>query len=117
MPHRNYFRAQRQAVAVGGTYDEVKFGPILEDRHYHITRFAAEDETSAPSGDIRVYVDGHGDQNWLTEQDSPAAATLYWDTDETFLTQGESLVARFTGATAGDRLALYVEGWWVEREG
>ena len=30
---------------------------------------------------------------------------------------GESLVARFTGATASDRLVLYVEGWWEELPG
>ena len=113
-PHRNYFRLRRTLSAVGGTFDDVEFGPILEGRFYHITRLAVEDETSAPSTDIRCYVGGHGYQHWLNEQNSPAAGVLYWDTDGTFLTMLESLVARFTGATASDVLKLYVEGWWVQ---
>lgn len=114
---RKYFRGRRSLVAVTATYNEVVYGPILENRRYHITRFGVEDETSAPTGDIRVCVKGHGYNHWLSEQDSPAAATLYWDTDGTFLTMGESLVARFTGAQASDVLQLYLEGWWEELAG
>lgn len=114
---RKYFRDRRSLVAVDATYNEVVYGPILENRRYHITRFAVEAETSAPDTDIRVYVKGHGYEHWLSEQDSPAAATLYWDVDETFLVMGESLVARFTGADADDILQMYVEGWWEELEG
>lgn len=100
-----------------GDNDEVKFGPIEHDRLYVITRFAVEDETSAPSGDIRCYVEGHGYEHWLNEENSPAAGVLYWDTDGTFLVMGEFLVARFTGATANDVLELYVEGYWHPTEG
>lgn len=114
---RNYFRDRRSLAAVGGTYDEVEYGPIRENRRYHVTRLGVEDETSAPSTDIRVYVKGHGYDHWILEQNSPAAGVLYWDTDGTFLTMGESLVARFTGATAADVLQLYIEGWWEELEG
>jgi len=109
------FRTRRTKKAVGGTYDEVEFGPILEDRLYHITRYAVEDETSEPTGDIRCYVKGHGHNHWLVEEDSPTATTLYWDPFPTSLVMGESLVARITGATANDVLNLYVEGWWQEQ--
>lgn len=117
MGERHNFRSRRTAAAVGGTYDEVTFGPIVKDRIYHIERFAAEDETSDPDGDLRVYVRGHGYEHWLNEQDTVALDTLYWDVDGTFLVMGESLVARFTGVDAADFLRLYVEGWWEEREG
>ena len=114
MPGQHPFRQRVQKAAAGGTFDEVRFGPILENRLYVIWRVAVEDETSAPTGDIRAYVDGHGYTHWELEQESPAAATLYWENDRFYLAQGESLVARFTGATAGDVLSLYVEGWWME---
>ena len=116
MSGRHYFRDRRSLVAADATYNEVAYGPILENRRYHITRLAVEDETTGPDTDIRVYVKGHGYTHWLLEQDSPAAATLYWDTDGTFLVMGESLVARFTGADASDVLQMYVEGWWEELE-
>lgn len=117
MGSRHYFRVRRTLVAVGGTYDDVEFGPILEDRLYHIARFGVEDETTAPSTDVRCYVKGHGYEHWLNEENSPAAGVLYWDVDGTFLVMGESLVARFTGADPADVLELYVEGWWEELGG
>ena len=117
MGERHPFRDEQTKIALGGIYDEVEFGPIRRECYYHISRFAAEDETSAPSTDIRCYVKGHGYEHWLNEENSPAAGVLYWDPDGTFLTMGESLVARFTGATAADRLRLFVEGWWEELGG
>ncbi len=116
MPHRNYFRDRRFLVAVGGTYDDVEYAPPPEVGICHVTRLGVEDETNAPSTDIRVYVKGHGYEHWLMEENSPAAGVLYWDAEETFLMTGEALVARFTGATASDVLRLYVEGWWEELE-
>lgn len=117
MPQRHPFRLHRTLVALGGTYDEIEFGPILENRLYMITRHAVEDETHSPTGDIRTYVKGHGYEHWENEQDSPGSATLYWDKDPVHLVMGESLVARITGATAGDVLQLYVGGWWEELGG
>ena len=108
MPHRHWFR-QRIVAAAGSTgTDDLTFGPVQHDRHYHLTRFAVEDETSAPSTDIRVFVTGHGYNHLLLEQNSPAAATLYWDDQGTFLSQGESLVSRFVGATA--KISLRQDG-------
>lgn len=117
MGARHPFRFRRRKVAVAGTYNEVEYGPVLEDRYYHIARFAAEDETSEADGGLRFYIKGHGYEHWLNEEEEPAAGVLYWDTDETFLVTGESLVARFIGADADDVLELYLEGWWEERGG
>jgi len=114
MPHRHHFRERRRAAAAGGTYDEVEFGPILEDRLYALRRVAAEDETTTLTGALRLYVKGHGYEHWLAEQKSPQLGTLYWLPKVTYLRMGESLVARFTGATASDVLQLYLEGVWWE---
>lgn len=111
---RHYFRDRRTVAATLGTTDNVTWGPVLTGRIYHITELAVEDETSAPSTDVRVVVTGHGFDFPLVEQDLPAAATLYWSETEHVLSEAESLVARFRGATAADRLQLYVSGWWEE---
>jgi hypothetical protein len=110
------FRAVRKVVASASAETDVTFGPITDDRLYLITRFSVEDETSDPTSKIRVGVAGHGDMHWLLEETSPSAATLYGDTWPTHLVQGESLVARFTNAVSGDKLVLYVEGYYLPEE-
>lgn len=110
------WRAKRVVVAPSTAETDVTFGPILEDRLYLVTRIAVEDETSAPTDKIRVGVQGHDGLQWVMEEATPAAATLYFDTWPTHLVQGEALVARFINATAGDRLVLYVEGYYLPEQ-
>jgi len=111
---RHYFRQRQTLAAVGGAYDELEFAPVLAGRICHITRFACEDETDDLTGDLRVYIKGHGYEHWLNEENTVTEDVLYWDVDGTFLTEGESLVARFTGATDGNVLELYIEGYFEE---
>ncbi len=113
--HPRFFRARRRKVSTGDATDDVAYGPIDPERIYHISRLAVEDEDSAPTGDIRVLVTGHGYDHPIVEQDSPAAATLYWENEPFHLMEGESLVARFTGAASGDALLMYLEGFWHKR--
>lgn len=109
---RFFFRTTIQEAAAGGTYDDVAYACPVEHAYAEITRWAAEDETSAPTS-IRSLVTGHGAAYMLNEQDPAAAATLYWDADRTLISDREQLVARFFGATAADVLRLHVEGWIV----
>lgn len=120
MPHVSWFgtifkRFRNKVVRVAPSTAEtdVTFGPIREDRLFLITRIAVEDETSAPTDKIRVGILGHDGPHWVMEEASPVAATLYFDTWPTHLVQGESLIARFTNATSGDRLVMYVEGYFL----
>lgn len=108
---RKWFRARREATAAGGTYDEVEYTPTLDREFLQITRISVEDEDSDPSGKLRIYVAGHGYPHWIGEEASPGEATLYWVRWPTFLVTGESVVARFYGATADDILSMYLEGW------
>ena len=107
---RRWFRARRQLVAAGGTYDEVVYGPLLEKDYIQFTRICVEEKTNAPTS-IRVYVGGHGYEHWVGEEKTVAAGTLYWIDWPTYLVPGEQLVARFYGATAGNVLELLLEGW------
>lgn len=111
---RNYFRQRVSKRSAAATYDELKFGAVAAGRTYVIQRLAVEDEDSAPTGDIRIYVDGHGYNHYELEQDSPQAATLYWSERDIVLTESETLVARITGCTSGDNLHMYLAGYWYE---
>lgn len=107
---RKWFRLRRQLNAVGGTYDEIEYDPLLEREFLQIARIAVEDEDNAPT-EIRLFITGHGYNHPVAEETSPSAATLYWVRWPTYLVAGEKLVARFTGATASDKLVMYLEGW------
>lgn len=112
MPKKNWFRWRGVKVAAATT-EEIAFPRVEPGRHYHITRFSVENETSA-STDVRVLVRGHGWDHPEVEKDSPAAATVYYENEPTHLSEGEELLAKWTGATVSDRLVFYVEGWWVK---
>lgn len=110
---RHWFRDRRTVHSAGGTYDDIRWEPPVKDALYRLTSLAVEDETSAPSGDIRVHIEGHGYNHPLLEEDSPAAATLYWADKEEVVLPGEVLVARITGATSADVLQLYLAGYYT----
>lgn len=115
MGHRHYFRTRRSVVGSGNATDDVEFDPGQTGREYHIDGLAVEDETTAVATEVRVIVTGAGYDHPELEQPTPAAGTLYWLEGRTIhLTEGQKLVARFTGATADDILRMFISGWWEE---
>lgn len=115
MGHRNYFRERRSLVAVGGTYDDVTFGPVQAGRRYTVERLSIEDETNTLGGDFRLLVLGHGYDHPEMEANTVTNAVRYFMAGEPLrLLEGESLTGRFTGATTGDILRMYFSGYWEE---
>lgn len=100
----------RQAAA--GSND-VQSDPVPAGQLWCFQHVTVENETSAGT-DIRIMKAGRGGEFPLEEQDSPQAATLYWMTDDIYLTEGRRLLVRFTGCTLGDRLRVYGCGWRQE---
>jgi len=96
--------------AAAGSND-VRMREVETGRLYCIQRVAAENETSATT-DLRLIKAGTGDELLLEEEDTLAAATLYWTSDPFYLTEGQYLIARFSGCTASDVLKVYITGWW-----
>lgn len=98
------------AKASAGSND-VQMDEIQSGRLYCIQRVAVENETSATT-DLRLMKAGTGGELLLEEEDTLAAATLYFTTDPFYLTEGQYLLARFSGCTADDILKVYITGWW-----
>jgi len=108
----NVFRQRLSKVAAGGTFDDLKFGPIKAGEIYHIQGLAMENEATTIT-DIRVFIDGHGYNHYLYEQKAPAAGYLYWAEDDFYVFEGEELVIRFTGCDPLDKLAAYLNGTFI----
>lgn len=75
-----------------------------------IQHVAVENETTAYT-DLRVMKARPGREFLLEEEDLPQAATLYWMADDFYLTEGQYVLVRLTGCTAGDKLRVYITGW------
>ena len=111
----NVFRRRLSAVSAGGTYDDLKFGPVKSGELYKIEQISVENETTAFTK-IRVFTNGHGYSHYRFEQASPAATTLYWSEEDIYLGEGDILVVRCTGCTNGDKLAAYLDGKYIVKD-
>ena len=107
---RQWFRHRVKGIAAGGAYDEIEYRHSLEAFYLQITRISLEEKGTASSS-IRLYVKGHGYEHWIGEEKTVVVDTLYWIEWPTYLVEGETLVARFIGATEDNVLEMLVEGW------
>lgn len=107
---RQWFRQRIKAIGAGGAYTDVEYRHFLENYWLQITRISLEEKGSGPDK-IRVFVKGHGYEHWVGEETSCSGDTLYWIEWPTYLTEGETLVARFYEAVDGDELEMLIEGW------
>ena len=78
-----------------------------------INRIAIENLTNAFTR-FRIGVWDGANYHLSAEQKSPLAATLYWTSDPIYLSEGENLRVEIVGASVGDRIAAYVDGFFRE---
>lgn len=110
MAKKHALRLRYKALASDGTLDYVKSDKVKAGERWLIRSHSFENETGA-RGTIRGYIEGHGYNHWLWEQESPAAATLYWSEEDMILTEGERLCVRQASCTANDILQLLINGY------
>jgi len=113
MAKKHPFDLKLAKVANAGSND-LAMDAVEDGRLYCVQHVAIENETSAFT-DLRILKAGVGAELLLEEQDSPQAATLYWSTAAVYLTEGQYLVARFSGCTASDRLKASSPAFLVVR--
>ncbi|MBA7705481.1 hypothetical protein ES703_114311 [subsurface metagenome] len=109
MERRRALRLRYRSVATGGDYDYLRSDPVPPDQIWYVRSHSFENETEA-RGTARGFIEGHGYDHWLWDQESPAAATLYWSEENLILSEGERLVVRQASCTSGDRIQLLING-------
>ena len=101
-----------KGYATSGTNDLesrlVEPGTILEIRHV-----AVENRTTAYTRLVIGVADGLSFFQ-KEEEDSPAAADIYWTSSYFLVPAGKKLRARLTGCTSGDDLHMSYEGFLYE---
>lgn len=110
MAKKHALRLRYKEAAGGDTYDYVKSDRVKPGERWLIRSHSFENETGA-RGTARGYIESHGYNHWLWEQESPAAATLYWSEEDMILTEGERLCVRQASCTSGDKLQLLINGY------
>jgi hypothetical protein len=85
---------------------------VPQGQEWRIERLAYEGDTATSSGETRarVYIDGHGYNHYLHEQDGPTADALYVITEPFTLAAGERAALEWDEAQADTRLRMYLTG-------
>lgn len=96
-------------TAASGSND-TQSEPAESGELWCIQRLAAENQTTDFT-ELRILKTGGAGELLLAEQTGGLAATLYWVDQPFYLTEGQYIVARFTGCTASDILKVYLTGW------
>lgn len=111
MGHKVEWKFRDKPVSDGSTNIDVKSDAVRYGWKRTIQRVAIEDETTACT-EVRLgFIDKMDRISWLAEQESNQAGVLYWTKDLVVLTEGQSLIVRFTGSTSADKLAVYATGF------
>lgn len=112
---KNPFDRVYTTAAAAGSND-VEMDAVGSGYLYCIQRIVVENEDNG-SADVRILKGGVGAELMIAEEDQVQAATLYWLDNVFYLHEGQRIIARFTGCTAGDLLRMALLGWWTELDG
>jgi hypothetical protein len=116
MAKKNSLRLDFRKIAAGDASDVIYYPEekvVDAGERHHLTLLSFEDETSTPI-EVQISAGRAGKMKRITEQISPLAGRTYSWSDEIVLTEGERLEIYFSGATAGDVLLAWLQGYWVE---
>jgi hypothetical protein len=110
-----YFRRKIIFISAGAAIENIYDAFVEPERVRFYTRISVENLNSAMT-EFRIGADSGREFYQCEEQDSPAAATLYWTDKILYVFGGDRLQVRVTGATSGDRLELILQGYEEKRE-
>lgn len=115
MAKKNPFDRPYTKAASAGSND-VETNPVEPGRLYCYQRIVVENETNSVT-DVRILKKSVGQEIVVAEKDTLSAATVFVVDEPIYITEGQKLVARFTGCSANDVLKMYAMGYWqVKRE-
>ena len=91
------------------TFQDVELEKVRRGLEIRTDLIVIENETTAFTK-ARIGIKRHASIDWLEEEKSPAAATLYWMDTPVSLIEDERIVVRFTGCTLKDKLNVWGYG-------
>lgn len=103
------FEEKIDGTGVTGSTVTLTFETVATGRYRRYERFGGIDVTSAVTK-LRFIVRGHGYDHLISEENTLTANVLYWDAFPITLTEGEYMVAEFTGTVTNDVLHIYSKG-------
>lgn len=111
MGHKVEWKFRDKPVSNGDTNIDIKSDAVRYGWKRTIQRVAFENETTGDT-EVRVgFIDKMDQISWLAEQETNQAGVLYWTKDLVVLTEGQSLIVRFTDSSSSDVLAVYATGF------
>jgi hypothetical protein len=110
MADKRPIRIREVTRASGGAFDYVQSKQVPSGDIWCLQGIAYENETGA-RGTFRRYIEGHGYNHYLAEDNGPGAGELIFTDKILYLLPGERLVIRQATCTPGDVLNLYAHGY------
>lgn len=116
MAIKNGLRDRITGYISGAGLAAVKGDLVPAGKIYCYQRIAWEIDKATSGGNTRcrLYIDGRGYNHYLSEQDGPTAAALYWDADPVWLHPGEKLALEVDQAQATTTVQIYATGYFVD---
>ena len=90
--------------------------PVEQGKIYCYQQVAWEIDKALSGGNTRarLYIEGHGYNHNLEEQDAPTADTLWTYSDDVWLTPGERLVLELDQAQASTTAEMHITGYYTD---
>lgn len=89
---------------------------VTHDRIHCFQQVAWEIDTAITNGNtrVRLFIEGHGYNHYLEEQDNPTADTLYTYNEKVWLIPGERLAIEIDEGEADTVAKMYLTGYWTK---
>ena len=89
---------------------------VTHDRIHCFQQVAWEIDKTTSGGNtrVRLFIDGHGYNHYLEEQDNPSADTLYTYNEKVWLIPGERLAIEIDQGQASTTAEMHLTGYSTE---
>jgi len=104
------FREYDEKISAAAATDELVFPPIKPGWVRSVRRYSLKNSTTTVAK-VEILVRKIGYDHPVEEETAPVLGQLYFGVDEIFLTEGETLVFKWTGCAAADVLNAYISGY------
>jgi len=114
MTVKNALRIPLQKKFTSNALSVLESEPVPVDKIYCIQQVAWEIDTATSGGNtrVRLFIDGHGYNHYIQEQDGPSTNTLYTYSIPLWLVPGEMLAIEIDYAGTNTVAKMWLTGYW-----